>query len=106
MTRLYHKTITDVSIGGRQYSADADGIIEVPEDAADQLVRCFGLIDIGSGPPPAETGPIIAIKLFVVTSFRSFRLRFSFHSPPPAARYTLLVSFGYARLTRLGVLFV
>jgi hypothetical protein len=55
MTRLYHKTITAVSIGGREYSADADGVIEVPEDVAGQLVRGFGLIDIGSGPPPAET---------------------------------------------------
>jgi hypothetical protein len=37
MTRLCHKTITAVSIGGREYSAGGDGVIEVPGDAAGDL---------------------------------------------------------------------
>jgi hypothetical protein len=59
MARLYNRDISAVSVKGRQYSADAEGAIEVPDDVAGHLIACFGLRDIGTGPPeppPSETG--------------------------------------------------
>jgi hypothetical protein len=64
MARLYKKGISAVSVKGRQYSADEEGVVEVPDDVADHLIVCFGLRDIGTGPPepePAETGKTLRL---------------------------------------------
>lgn len=65
MARLYCRDIMAVSVKGRQYSVDGDGVLKVPDDIADHLIACFGMVDIGTEPPvppPAETGKMIRLS--------------------------------------------
>jgi hypothetical protein len=56
MARLYHASITAVTFKGVQYDANESGVIEVPDEAASDLMRGFGFIVAPEAEAETEAG--------------------------------------------------